>query len=291
MLSVAIDSLLRQSYGRFTLHISDNASTDNTQEICESIAARDERVVYTRHPRNLGVGGYGNFRFVLHQATTPFFMWAAHDDRWSADFVEKNLAALKANPEACASISQVIFHHNDVFDRISNSTYPLCGTTEENLRLFWTDPSDCSRFYAIYRTEALRRCVPDIIPFYAADWMVVTLVLRIGHYLEVPEVLMWRASAEPDRYVRQISRNNPSLVSQLFPLLPLSIYLFKHLGWNEFAAIFGSLRRRNIIKHHEYLSYRYPHLRKLEIRVYRLSGLLLLKRLLQLVGQLSLGKP
>lgn len=43
-LAEALDSLLRQSFGDFELLISDNASTDRTQEICQDYAARDARV-------------------------------------------------------------------------------------------------------------------------------------------------------------------------------------------------------------------------------------------------------
>jgi glycosyltransferase involved in cell wall biosynthesis len=85
--SAALGSLLAQSFTDFTLHISDNASTDSTQEICERAAARDSRIVFTRQREN--IGALRNFRFLLEQAQTPYFMWAAHDDSWSPTFVEK----------------------------------------------------------------------------------------------------------------------------------------------------------------------------------------------------------
>ena len=100
----AIDALLKQSYANFVLAISDNASTDKTKEICRAAAARDPRVRYTRQKAN--VGAIRNFRFVLNEAKTPFFMWAAHDDWWHPDFLAKNLAALKADPNATACISR-----------------------------------------------------------------------------------------------------------------------------------------------------------------------------------------
>ena len=54
-LSEAIDSLLAQTYGDFELIISDNGSTDDTQEICEQYAARDKRIRYERHETNRGL--------------------------------------------------------------------------------------------------------------------------------------------------------------------------------------------------------------------------------------------
>ena len=55
-LAEALDSLLRQSFGDFELLISDNASTDRTQEICRAYAARDARIRYVRQDRNIGAG-------------------------------------------------------------------------------------------------------------------------------------------------------------------------------------------------------------------------------------------
>jgi hypothetical protein len=47
-LAAAIDSILAQSYGDFDLLISDNASTDRTEEICRDYAKRDPRIRYIR---------------------------------------------------------------------------------------------------------------------------------------------------------------------------------------------------------------------------------------------------
>ena len=41
---VAIESVLGQTYGDLELIITDNASTDATEDICRSYAARDDRV-------------------------------------------------------------------------------------------------------------------------------------------------------------------------------------------------------------------------------------------------------
>jgi glycosyltransferase involved in cell wall biosynthesis len=276
-LSAAIGSLLAQTHRQFTLYISDNASTDNTKRVCEDAAARDKRVVYTRQPTNLG--GFTNFRFVLEKARTPFFMWAAHDDRWDVEFVEKNLAALKADSRAVASISRVVLECNRGQQWMSKSTCPLRGTVAENLRCYWLDPADNSRIYAIYRTETLRRAVADVRWFHATDWAIVTRVLQEGHYLEVPAVLMWRTEGEADRNLRRVPQDNPFLLSQVFPLLPLSADLFRHLKWRLFATIFGRLWRLNILYHQLYVAYRYPYLYKIERRLARLCGFLFSGRL------------
>ena len=50
----AIESVLAQTYGDFELILSDNASTDATEEICRDYAAHDSRVRYHRETVNRG---------------------------------------------------------------------------------------------------------------------------------------------------------------------------------------------------------------------------------------------
>ena len=58
-----LDSILSQSFKNFQIIISDNASQDKTQEICEEYARKDSRILYTRQESNMGA--LKNFQFVL----------------------------------------------------------------------------------------------------------------------------------------------------------------------------------------------------------------------------------
>jgi glycosyltransferase involved in cell wall biosynthesis len=278
-LAAALDSLLAQSFTDFTLHISDNASTDSTQEICEQAAARDSRIVYTRQKNN--IGAFLNFRFVLEQANTPYFMWAAHDDSWDRTFIEKNLTQLKANSKAAASISKILFHDEGAPVRHSNSTFPLEGSLSENLHLFLAQPGDASRFYAIHRTEGLKRSFPQISPFHCFDWLIIALTLREGHYLEWPEVLMSRSIANPNRYIKQVRNDNSSGLTRLFPALPFTTQLLHRFGIRHLPKIAIDLFNINVAQHSDYVRYYHPKWHSMEKTIYHLSGFrTVLKRLL-----------
>lgn len=51
----AVRSVLAQDHENLQLVISDNASTDATEECCRDLAASDRRITYHRHPRNVGL--------------------------------------------------------------------------------------------------------------------------------------------------------------------------------------------------------------------------------------------
>lgn len=84
-LADAIRSLLAQTCADIELIIADNASTDRTGDICKAFAAGDSRIRYIRQEHNIGAAP--NFKAALDAATGAYFMWAAHDDLWDADFV------------------------------------------------------------------------------------------------------------------------------------------------------------------------------------------------------------
>src|SRR5659263_26369 len=97
----ALDTLLAQDFKDFELIISDNASTDDTSNICKMYAARDRRVRYERNLIN--IGPTANFNRLIHLARGKYFMWAADDDLWEPSYVSCMVEALENNPDAVLS--------------------------------------------------------------------------------------------------------------------------------------------------------------------------------------------
>ena len=105
-LGQAIECVLRQTYRDLELVICDNASTDRTQEICQSYAATDPRVRYTRNATNIGLAP--NHNRVAELARGEFFLWAAHDDYLAPNYLEHCLTVLDESPNVvlCYALSQ-----------------------------------------------------------------------------------------------------------------------------------------------------------------------------------------
>lgn len=91
----ALNSLLGQTFSDFELIISDNASNDETEAICRVYASKDSRIRYVRQARNLGA--VYNFQFVLNEAVSTYFMWAAADDKWHKSWVDVLLPIAASN--------------------------------------------------------------------------------------------------------------------------------------------------------------------------------------------------
>ena len=120
-LSEAIESILAQSFTDFELIISDNASTDQTAQICKKYATQDDRIQYHRNPTN--IGGANNENLTFKMSKGEYFRWAAHDDVCAPTLIEKCVRLLDENPD-------VVLCHTNVVEIDENGNH--CGMSSRN---------------------------------------------------------------------------------------------------------------------------------------------------------------
>ena len=80
-----LESILNQTFTDFEVIISDNASTDRTQEICKKYEKNDKRIRFFQQEKNCGL--FHNYEFVLNHANVKYFVDANVDDLWHEDFL------------------------------------------------------------------------------------------------------------------------------------------------------------------------------------------------------------
>ena len=97
-LAEAVESILGQTLEDLELVISDNGSTDATEELCRGYAADDRRVRYVRQPRNRGASW--NFNEVFWLSRGRYFHWHPHDDVLEPAFLRLCVEALEAKLQA-----------------------------------------------------------------------------------------------------------------------------------------------------------------------------------------------
>jgi glycosyltransferase involved in cell wall biosynthesis len=187
----SLESLLGQTYGDFELVISDNASSDGTEEICRRYAALDRRVRYVRRTEN--IGGPGNFRFVWSLCSGDYHKWSTADDYWHKEFLAKSVAILDQNPDFVLCYPKT---------RLIDSDGKTISDYEDNLHLI--DPSPRVRFRNLLEliglcnahlglirrsTLALTRL---IAPHKFSDNDFLAELVLFGKFYLLPEVLFFR---------------------------------------------------------------------------------------------------
>jgi glycosyltransferase involved in cell wall biosynthesis len=96
-LDEALRSLTAQTHADLEIVISDNGSTDATEEICRQHASMDPRVRYLRHEVNRGLAF--NHNIVVDEAAGPYFRWYAYDDRLDVQCIARCADVLDSRPD------------------------------------------------------------------------------------------------------------------------------------------------------------------------------------------------
>ncbi|MDR3534683.1 MAG: glycosyltransferase family 2 protein [Rhodopila sp.] len=216
----AVESILGQTHQDCRVHISDDGSTDGTGAVGQALAAAHAAVSYTRQPTNLGPSP--NFRFLLRQATTPYFMWLAQDDTLEPTYVERMLAALESDPGLVSCVSRVRFVRPDGSTRLASGTYPLQADTTTNLAAYLSGPDDNARQYGLHRTGALQKAFPTSDFLIGYDWALMAGTLLHGRHAEIPDVLMVREETPLRDYMIMIRRHARGWLERVLPMLPMS---------------------------------------------------------------------
>jgi glycosyltransferase involved in cell wall biosynthesis len=97
-ISSAIESVLNSSFTNFELIITDDNSTDNTYQIAEEFASKDNRIKLFRNDKNHG--DYGNRNKAASYATGKYIKYVDHDDFIYSNGLETIVKQMEEFPEA-----------------------------------------------------------------------------------------------------------------------------------------------------------------------------------------------
>jgi glycosyltransferase involved in cell wall biosynthesis len=226
----AIESALAQDYQNIELVISDNASTDETQAICQEVAARDQRVRYLRQQRNQGATV--NFREVLKQSRGEFFMWLSDDDWMDDSYVSQCLSVLLAQPDLGLVCGREKYYENGEFVFESTRINLLQDTGAERVRAYYEQVSMNGTIYGLMRREQIAK-----VPFYemlAGDWL---FVARVAFQSKVKTL----ESVAINRSVAGESQN----IHKLAASLGLSKFMVKNPHLKIALSLFGDIMRQS----------------------------------------------
>lgn len=185
-LKETIDSVINNIEHIEKIIITDNASTDSTQEICEEYAKKHDKIVYIRHQTNLGA--VKNFRHSLMMANTPYFIWVGGHDMIPKGYIANLMNDLKNQPDAvlayCPSehisktgsfVSKYEYFYNDKLK--SNNVLKRIFTLVKHLE-------DCSLVHGLFNTEILKKSYIDNA-FIGCDHVILCKAAELGKFVYV----------------------------------------------------------------------------------------------------------
>jgi hypothetical protein len=189
-----VKSVLNQDHGNLELVICDNASTDETEELCRGFAAQDSRIVYHRHPINVGL--LNNFIGAMRLATGTFFRWVGDDDWLEPNCVSRGLGAFGADDRLILVTNQTHYIGPDGLIQTAAYNGSALGSDDpvtrfcEMLRLLNESYLLIDPLYGLFRRQAVVRI--ERRNMLREDEVFATKLALAGPWAHVPEVLARR---------------------------------------------------------------------------------------------------
>lgn len=191
-LEEALESIRVQDLSDFEVIICDNASTDDTQAICERYAAADPRFRYVRHAENLGAAR--NYNECFARSSGEFFTWLAHDDMRAPGFLsgciehfdDAGASAVLTYPEADFIDEEGTVRAHDTYSVEARSSL-----AHRRLAVAVTDTGAVNPIFGVVRSAVLEQ-TRLIGPFIASDRVLLAELAMLGQIHELRQTLSLR---------------------------------------------------------------------------------------------------
>ncbi len=153
-----VEAVLAQTYSNLELVISDNASTDSTQEICRQFARDDRRVVYLRQATNVGL--LNNFISVAENTAGTYVRWIGDDDSLEPDYLARVLDVFEEDRRRVMVTTQVVYRDAEGLETLDTRYDPAALSSPDPverfagmLRLLTSDFATIDPLYGMMRRE------------------------------------------------------------------------------------------------------------------------------------------
>jgi glycosyltransferase involved in cell wall biosynthesis len=223
----SIKSVLAQTFTDFELIISDNGSTDKTEEICRNFEAQDSRIRYYRNEQNIGMGP--NHNRTVELSTGKYFKWFHSDDLIAPEYLEKCVEVLEKFPSIILCYPKEV-EINEEGETIGRESYLVdfkCSQPHQRFKLYIELWQKYGHIYGNPILGLIRSDKLKMTPLLRSrPWTELAFVgelLLLGEFYEVPEELFfYRHHPQSSRAIK------------------------KNSGWNAHAQLWSPKNRQKI---------------------------------------------
>ncbi len=186
-----LDSILKQTYKKFNLIISDDASTDNTIKILKQYEQKDKRIKVFYNKKNKGF--LKNFEFLCQQARTNLCMFCDQDDVWKSNKIEKLYNFMKKTNAVLSFCDMEITNQN--LETINPSFHQYIKKEKRcekynNFDLLKLENviSGCS---ILVKKDIIKKSIPFPKEIFVYDWWISLIATQHGQITYLNEPLQY----------------------------------------------------------------------------------------------------
>ena len=224
----AIDSVLSQTYTNYILFISDNCSTDSTQEICLQYEKQEARVKYFKQENN--IGAKNNFLFLKKESekyNLGYFIFIAYDDYWSPQYLQDLQTFIKHDDFGVRGKTKNVDENNNIIGTINQKSF-YKGQVE---KVFFDNEKYCKGLYiySLFNYTYFKEfdLKGKFSNWHGADVYLPIFFVEHGNLRIVSEQIhFYRTHAAASSNV--LGNKNFGLNRFLFYFIPINQFLFLH---------------------------------------------------------------
>jgi glycosyltransferase involved in cell wall biosynthesis len=191
--------VLKQEYENIEFLITDNASTDGTEEVGRELASADKRVRYHRQSHNIGL--INNFEWAKQHCRGRYLRWIGDNDVILPTYVSRCLELFAEDPRLVLVTTQLGYIDRNGqtastrYDADALRSNDAAARLQEVLRLLTSSYLLLDPLYGMGRVDAIRTIVHD--QMLRGDEVYATKLALAGPWGHVPEILAFRHRDTP----------------------------------------------------------------------------------------------
>lgn len=174
-LEQALECICNQSLQDIEIVISDNGSTDSTPDIIRKFAEEDNRIIF--HQQKENIKALPNYRFLLAEAKSEFFLWRAYDDWSDPDYLKTLYGLLKNRPDYSLAVGKIVRKRLDGSVAGEKEFPGVQFPGKQVSRAQMLRISHPGWLYGLFRTSDLERAYDEVLTNYPHIWAFDHLVL------------------------------------------------------------------------------------------------------------------
>jgi glycosyltransferase involved in cell wall biosynthesis len=241
-LAAALNSILGQSYKRLEIIVSDNGSSDATEQVCRRYASLDPRIRYCRSEINRGSAW--NFNTVFNLGRGEYFKWWAHDDVCDPSYIGKCVSVLERDPSVVLCFAKTIIideRGNPVREYDDQMDLRYAMPDRRFRQTLFREARACNAQFGVMRADILERT--KLIGGYAASDQVLLAELALrGKIHQVQECLFFRRD-----HPRTSMRMHSSVRTVVAFVDPQKTGRFELPHWRWLAEYSDAIRRSPLV--------------------------------------------
>jgi glycosyltransferase involved in cell wall biosynthesis len=176
-LARAAESVLAQTHRELELVISDNASSDQTESLCQELAHRDRRVRYLRSSVNRGPTA--NFNTLFDELRGDYVMLLSDDDRLDDDYLASCVSELGRRPDLALACGRARYLRDGKAVREGVIMQLNADAPGRRVRTYLREVDENGVFYGLMSRAVLLRAAP-LRNVLGNDWLLAAAVAAQG---------------------------------------------------------------------------------------------------------------